>query len=482
MDVAMRSNMLGATLNRSSRFGTCKQHACKYSVNFRSRVGVKPVVMKMGKDKSAARDVSAKVSSFPIEGRPKEENTLVNDVRLQRPSLWAEQKVERKPARLRIAGDWYDASGWALAHPGGARWVQWFDGRDATGVFYAFHSYGPNGSTIAADRLSKLPKCDPPPPEELRLPNKYELDTSCSFQELRVQLEQQGFFKRSVLKEAWALGHVVAMYAVGTLLAYDHPVIATIILALGMQQAGWLAHDYIHGRGKWCKSMRWFGAVFNGHSENWWLQKHSLHHAFTNEEVKDHDIMMEPYYYMRSPAESGRPDSPMRKYQHIYGYPLIAIMYLLWRGLSIKTVLRLKDPKEQALVALNYVWLFCCLPLSVSIGSVILGGFLVGALVSATHQSEEIVSNGDEPDFVIGQFRSTRDAETVFGPLETWLWGGMDTQLEHHLFPTIPRYNYHKLRPILKKWAEAHDVDYRISPSTTILSDNFQTLKTVANA
>jgi len=53
-------------------------------------------------------------------------------------------------------------------------------------------------------------------------------------------------------------------------------------------------------------------------------------------------------------------------------------------------------------------------------------------------------------EYVEGQFRSTRDAETVFGPLETWIWGGMDTQLEHHLFPTMPRYKYHMLRPILK--------------------------------
>jgi fatty acid desaturase len=83
---------------------------------------------------------------------------------------------------------------------------------------------------------------------------------------------------------------------------------------------------------------------------------------------------------------------------------------------------------------------------------------------------------------VTGQFRSTRDAEAVFGPLETWLWGGMDTQLEHHLFPTMPRYNYHKLRPVLKAWAEERGINYRISPSTTILYDNWKLMKDVAGA
>ena len=66
---------------------------------------------------------------------------------------------------------------------------------------------------------------------------------------------------------------------------------------------------------------------------------------------------------------------------------------------------------------------------------------------------------------------------------ETALWGGMDVQLEHHLFPTMPRYKLHKLRPLLKKWAdEQPGYDYKISPSLDIIRDNFNTLKRVAEA
>ena len=249
-----------------------------------------------------------------------------------------------------------------------------------------------------------------------------------------------------------------------------------------MQQAGWLAHDYVHGRGPWCDSMRWFGAVFNGHSAEWWAQKHSLHHCFTNEEELDHDIMMEPFFYMRAPAESGRPDHPMRKFQHIYGYPLLSVMYWLWRFHSAQDVVARRDYKEGALLAANYLWLATCMPWQVAVGSVFLSGFLVGALVSATHQSEEIMLKGDQPDFITGQFRSTRDADTVFGPLETWLWGGMDTQLTHHLLPTLPRYRYHEVRPMLIEWARSQGIEYRMSPSTTIIKDNFATLLRVAKS
>lgn len=97
-------------------------------------------------------------------------------------------------------GSRYDASGWAQAHPGGARWIHWFDGRDATGIFYALHSYGPNGSALAAQRLAKLPKCDAPGTAELRLPKAQEYEDHLQFQQLRVELEEQGYWKREPLK------------------------------------------------------------------------------------------------------------------------------------------------------------------------------------------------------------------------------------------------------------------------------------------
>lgn len=65
----------------------------------------------------------------------------------------------------------------------------------------------------------------------------------------------------------------------------DLPADATWLawMGAGMQQAGWLGHDYVHGRGPWCKAMRSFAGWINGHSTHWWTQKHSMHHVFTNE-------------------------------------------------------------------------------------------------------------------------------------------------------------------------------------------------------
>ena len=73
-----------------------------------------------------------------------------------------QEKRTKKKLRLRIDGEWYDCTGWAKAHPGGSLFITLMDGCDATDVFYALHSYGPNGDDTAARRLAMLPKCGGP--------------------------------------------------------------------------------------------------------------------------------------------------------------------------------------------------------------------------------------------------------------------------------------------------------------------------------
>jgi hypothetical protein len=62
-----------------------------------------------------------------------------------------------------------------------------------------------------------------------------------------------------------------------------------------------------------------------------------------------------------------------------------------------------------------------------------------------SHQTEELLV-AHEHDWVLNQFLTTRDARTA-NAFSEWLWGGMQYQLLHHLFPDMPRYKYPALRP-----------------------------------
>ena len=74
-----------------------------------------------------------------------------------------QEKRTKKKLRLRIDGEWYDCTGWAKAHPGGSLFITLMDGCDATDVFYALHSYGPNGDdTATAPRRRCCQRCGGP--------------------------------------------------------------------------------------------------------------------------------------------------------------------------------------------------------------------------------------------------------------------------------------------------------------------------------
>ena len=62
-----------------------------------------------------------------------------------------------------------------------------------------------------------------------------------------------------------------------------------------------------------------------------------------------------------------------------------------------------------------------------------------------------------------------------------YLFGGMQYQLEHHLFPTMPRYYYPKLRPMIKAFAEKNKLDYKIASLTEIFQRNYNLIKVCSN-
>ena len=79
------------------------------------------------------------------------------------------------------------------------------------------------------------------------------------------------------------------------------------------------------------------------------------------------------------------------------------------------------------------------------------------------------------------QFVSTRDARTS-NPFSEWLWGGMQYQLIHHLMPTMPRYHYKKVRPMVRQFAKDNGIEYRESDELPLLARNIALYRDVARA
>ena len=364
---------------------------------------------------------------------------------------------------IRIDDNWYDCTSWRHSHPGGAEFVDQFHNRDATDVFYSLHSQ---------EAIAKLHKMKAKPVSATDAKRE---DVSIQFEKFRKQLEKEGYFDRN-----WAMDFgrnvlpVIFMVVIGTMISYSHPLLATLLIGFGMQQAGWVGHDYTHGRGMTSYLLGGvLGALVNGFSRHWWSHKHNTHHTFPNRKEYDSDIHNEPILHLWFPEATS--DVWFRKYQHLY-YPIVySLLYASWRLQSIQFVLGSKNWTDRVLIALNYVWLLC-LPWKVAIGSIILGGFCVAIVVTANHQTEEILAADEKYNFIIDQFRTTRGVATK-DPFTEYFFGGMQYQLEHHLFPMMPRYYYPAMRARIHQFAKENGMQYHVSGVKEIMLMNYNVMK-----
>lgn len=257
-------------------------------------------------------------------------------------------------------------------------------GQDATDTFYALHS------KEAIAKLNKMAKT----PTDMKKANFTVTTQALAYRELRKKLESEGYFERNWLIEVAQISAVFAFIIIGSLIANQWPLIASLLIGIGFQQAGWIGHDYGHGRGQACYWLsKFMSQTVNGFSSGWWSHKHNTHHCFPNRHEIDVDIHNEPFLFLWFPKEDE--DVWYRKFQHIY-YPIAySFLHISWRMQSLQFVMGSGDNVERILMFFGYCW-FLSLPVSVIIGSVLIGGFLIAFVVTSNHQSEEILpSNAD---------------------------------------------------------------------------------------
>lgn len=386
------------------------------------------------------------------------------------------QLSAKKQLDVRIDDVWYDLSGWRKAHPSGEHWIDLYKDRDATEVMHGFHSE--KGRKMfrvlpKSKRTAELEQISPPVSQLTR-----------NFRVLRQQLEEEGWWKRNYFHEARLITIWGSFLACGILTAKSMPILAVILLSIANTAAGWIGHDYVHGVDKMSFAMRNFAALAGGLLPTWWSDKHNKHHALTNEIGVDEDLATEPFLYIYSPNPTK--DSFLRKIQHIV-FPLpMSALFHLWRFDSLKLSIsdalngfKRKTQYEFLSLIIHYSALAYFVPLPVILGFITLSGLMTAIIVTVTHQSEELFEEHN-PDFVDAQFRSTRNAKCS-NFFSDWLWGGMQWQLEHHLFPSMPRSKYPALSKILQKFAVENNVEYRMTDEFELLYLNWQTYAKISS-
>jgi len=223
---------------------------------------------------------------------------------------------------------------------------------------------------------------------------------------------------------------------------------------------------------------------------NWKIQHNVLHHSFTNIEHADEDI--EPRFIFRfSPHQ---PRLSIQKYQHLYAFFFYGLGTLIW--VTVKDFVKAIKYKNEGFIKSGrdfnlhitqiiirkvvYFSLFLVLPsiwLAYPFWMVALMfltmHFVAGNILTFTFQCAHVMDTSEfvnSPDGQISENRLAHQLKTTanFGVksnLLFWFTGGLNHQIEHHLFPHICHIHYRKISGIVASTASEYNLPYHTQPT-----------------
>lgn len=290
-------------------------------------------------------------------------------------------------------------------------------------------------------------------------------------------------------------------------------VILACFAIMGFAKAGIgmsVMHDANHG--SYAKSKRvnwWMSHVLNilgGSTHNWRLQHNILHHTYTNIDQMDDDI--QDRVLMKFSPHS--PTKKHHKYQWVFSFFFYSLLTIYW--VVAKDFVQYKKYSKQGLhkkkgyenvlwllrvllIKIVYLFVFIGLPMLLGVPwYAILSGFLLmhliaGFVLTTTFQLAHTLEETQHPlpndsgvienDWAIHQLETTVN----FSPKNkvlSWYMGGLNFQVEHHLFTRISHVHYPAIAPIVKKTAEEYGVPYLVNPTLKdALASHIRFLKTL---
>ncbi|HEX5403051.1 MAG TPA: acyl-CoA desaturase [Pseudonocardiaceae bacterium] len=207
-----------------------------------------------------------------------------------------------------------------------------------------------------------------------------------------------------------------------------------------------------------------------GMSYDWWIHKHNRHHANPNHEDDDPDVRIPALAFT---VDQGRTKAGVlrliAKYQAFLFFPLLLIEGLSLHWSSIRSVwsgsVRAKW-LEKTLLATHVIVYLTAVLVVLSPGRAVLfiavhqglWGVYMGCSFAPNHKGMPTLAKGHTLDFLRKQVLTSRNV--IGGRWVDVTLGGLNYQIEHHLFPSMPRPNLRHARPIVREFCRARDIQY----------------------
>jgi len=264
-----------------------------------------------------------------------------------------------------------------------------------------------------------------------------------------------------------------------------------VIMAGGMSGIGLsIMHDANHGSYSKNKTVNqvlsYLINFVGGNVANWRIQHNVLHHTFTNIEGADQD-MDGPFFLRFSPHKKR---IPIHRFQHIYAWFFYSLMTLYWATakefiqlVRFKKLGLTQTPKRYRRILTGLIfWKIFYIGYSLVLPMIFIPAspwfvllcycsmhFITGLVLSIVFQAAHIMDTSEYPlpdssgeiqnNWAVHQLLNTAN----FAPksrILSWFVGGLNFQIEHHLFPDICHVHYKKVSEIVKSTAEQFGLPY----------------------
>lgn len=246
-------------------------------------------------------------------------------------------------------------------------------------------------------------------------------------------------------------------------------------LAVVFGQVALVAHDVGHRqvfrlRRASARTGRIAGNLVIGMGYGWWQDKHTRHHANPNNEQLDPDVLPDVLVWNEGQARAARGLPRLLGGRQAYlFFPLLALEGF---SLHVAGVRALADRSlkqrwaEGTLLIAHFVLYLTALLLVLPPGKALafllvhqcLFGIYLGSIFAPNHKGMQMLSGDDLPDFLRRQVLTSRNVRG--GWFTDIALGGLNYQIEHHLFPSMPTPQLRKAQPVVRRYCQELGLSY----------------------
>ncbi|PIN00653.1 Delta 6-fatty acid desaturase/delta-8 sphingolipid desaturase [Handroanthus impetiginosus] len=412
-----------------------------------------------------------------------------------------ELKKHNKPEDLwlSIQGKVYNVTDWAKEHPGGDIVLLNLAGQDVTDAFIAFH---PGTAWKYLDRSFT----------GYYLEDFEVSEVSKDYRKLATQFSKSGLFEKKGHGTIYSLFSVLVMlfacfYGVLCCDSFLIHILSGCLLGLTWMQVAYLGHDSGHyqimtSRGFNKLAQILTGNCLTGISIAWWKWTHNAHHVACNSLDYDPDLQHLPVFAVSSrlfqsltSSFYGRKltfDSFARffvSYQHFTFYPVMCVARV---NLYLQTFLLLFSKRKVPDRAINILgilvfWIWFPLLVSYLPNWTERVLFVLASFCITSIQHVQFCLNHFAANVYVGapkgndwfEKQTSGTIDIACSSWMDWFFGGLQFQLEHHLFPRLPRCQLRNISPLVQELCKKHNLPYR---SLSFLEANMWTIKTLRTA